>query len=179
VVFNSLLLLYLTYLLRTREVWAIFLTFSALTLLTANMPQSLELRYYLYWMIILVSLNAYLVMQLPPTSSARRWVNVTSLGSVAAGAMLIVILVTRGMYVSPSFYTFAELRKQHVDPQIIKTLHAEKGRTCLYRTPWTFLYAASLNMPVDYAIREGSAQTIEECGNYQLRPEWIVWGGGY
>lgn len=167
VVFNLILLGYLLYRLRSLETKIIGLAFLTLTLLTANMPQSLELRYYLYWMLILVSCNAYLVLQLPAT----RWLNAQMLGSVAAVATLTVILVTRGMYVYPSFFTVEDLHQEMVDPQIIQTLHAEKGKTCFYRTPWILLYAPVFNSPNNYSIKEGA--TVEECGaGYQFKPEW-------
>lgn len=174
VIFNLLLLLYLLYRFRSRETWIISLGMVGLTGLTAVMPQSLELRYYLYWMIILVSCNAYLVTQIRPTLPDYKFVNVTTLASVAAVAMVTVILVTRGMYVYPSFYTFAKLQQHRVDSQIVKTLHTEQGKMCFDRTPWTFLYSAIFHPPLDYSIREGRDEpTVEECGNYQLKPEWM------
>lgn len=169
VIFNLILFGYLLYRLRTSEAKIMGLSFLALTVLTANMPQSLELRYYLYWMLILVACNAYLVLQL--RESATRWINAQMLGGVAATATVVVVLVTRGMYVFPSFFTVTDLHREQVDPQIIQTLHAEKPKACFYRTPWILLYAPVFNPPNNYSIKEGA--TAEECGaDYQFKPEW-------
>ena len=179
VVFNVLLLLYLTYRLHSRESWIIFLSIIGLTGFTAIMPQSLELRYYLYWMLILVSSNAYLVMKIHATMPNNQWIHPATLGSVAATAMLTVILVTRGMYVYPSFFTFKDLHQEQVDPKIINMLHTQKGQFCFHRAPWTFLYSAIFNPPLDYAIREGKEweKSEKECGNYQLPSEWLKSAG--
>ena len=179
VVFNVLLLLYLTYRLHSRESWIIFLSIIGLTGFTAIMPQSLELRYYLYWMLILVSSNAYLVMKIHATMPNNQWIHPATLGSVAATAMLTVILVTRGMYVYPSFFTFKDLHQEQVDPKIINTLHTQKGQFCFHRAPWTFLYSAIFNPPLDYSIREGKEweKSEKECGNYQLPSEWLKSAG--
>jgi len=175
VVFNLLLLLYLTYRLHSRESRIILLSFIGLTGFTAIMPQSLELRYYLYWMLLLVSSNAYLVMQLHAAIPNNRWIHPATFGSVAALAMLTVILVTRGMYVHPSFFTFKDLQQEQVVPEIINTLHTQKGQFCFHRAPWTFLYSAIFNPPLDYAIREGKEweKSEKECGNYRLPSEWL------
>ena len=175
VIFNVLLLFYLAYRLNSRESKIILFSFIILTGFTAIMPQSLELRYYAYWMILLVSCNAYLVLQIQPTAADYKFINPATLGSVAALAMLTVILVTRGMYVHPAFFTFKDLHQEQVDPNIIKTLHSEKGQFCFYRAPWTFLYSAIFNPPLDYTIREGRdwEKSELECSNYKLPSDWL------
>jgi hypothetical protein len=137
--------------------------FAVLTAVTALLPQSHELRYYLYWMLVLVSLNLILACQrerlaLSPSPPA--------LGAAGAGALLIVLAVTRCGYVYPSGSSFATLLHDKVDPATLERIR-DGGQACLSREPWTILYAATFHPPSRYAIQE--TERKEDCGAYR----WI------
>src|SRR4051794_25273954 len=81
------------------------LGFAVLTAVTAALPQSHELRYYLYWMIVLVSLNLILASR----EGARVGLTPPALGAACALALSVVLAVTRCGYAYPSGSTFTEL----------------------------------------------------------------------
>ena len=135
------------------------LGFGLLTLVTAVLPQSHELRYYLYWMIVLVSLNLSLVCARP--DAQRR---APALGAACALALGVVLAVTRAGYAYPSGSTFAEILESKVDAAILGRVH-DGDRICLSKEPWTFLYAAPFHAPRRYAVRE--ADRREACGDHR------------
>lgn len=135
------------------------LAFAGLTAVTAVLPQSHELRYYLYWMIVLVSLNLSLVGARP---DAARWA--PALGAACAVALGIVLAVTRAGYAYPSGSTFAELVESKVDAALLARIR-DGDRVCLSREPWTFLYAARFHPPRRYAVRETDGR--EACGDHR------------
>src|SRR6185312_14277673 len=113
------------------------------TLLAANVPQSHELRYYMYWMIVLVSLNLWLM----PERQAP------ALGAACAAFLGVVLWVTRAGYAYPSGSTFQELVSERVDARVLDQIH-DGDRVCLSRQPWTFLYAAPFHAPRRYSVKE-------------------------
>ena len=135
------------------------LAFAGLTAITAVLPQSHELRYYLYWMIVLVSLNLSLVCARPDASRAA-----PALGVACAVALGVVLAVTRAGYAYPSGSTFAEIVASKVDAGVLARLR-EGDRVCLSKEPWTFLYAAPFHPPRRYAVRETDRR--DECGEHR------------
>ena len=122
--------------------------------LTSVMPQCHELRYYLYFMLLLVCLNLALwARELP------RVVPFAALLALAA-----VVWSTRAAYLYPSGDSFATLLASRVDARIVES--AAPGETiCVSRDPWTFLYAAPFHPTYAhkrYLVQE--AVTKEECG---------------
>ena len=128
--------------------------FAVLTAMTSVMPQSHELRYYLYWMMVLVSLNLALLARRPARDA-------NAFGVACACALLVVLGVTRAWYVYPSRRSFAWLVHEKVRPAMIE--HIREGeRVCFYAEPWTFLYASTFHAPSHYAVREG--ESASQCG---------------
>jgi len=107
------------------------LGFAGLTFVTAFMPQSHELRYYLYWMLVLVSVNLVLL------GRARA----PFAGVACAAALAVVVGVTRGGYLYPTGSSFPELLQKKVAVSVLAGI-ADGERICLNREPWTALYAA-------------------------------------
>lgn len=157
VVFHLAILAWTTFRDRSRAVRLVTATFAALTLVTAHLPQSHELRYYLFWMILLVSLNLILASRDRVTAGLSR----LALGVVCAAALGVVIASTHTWYVYPWGPTFAELLRTKVDPVLVRRV-GETGSACIAREPWTFLYAPTFHLPARYSIRE--AETRADCG---------------
>jgi hypothetical protein len=135
------------------------LAFAGLTVVTAVLPQSHELRYYLYWMIVLVALNLSLVCARPDAD--RR---APALGAACALALGVVLAVTRAGYAYPSGSTFAEIVAAKVDAGVLGRVR-EGDRVCLSKEPWTFLYAAPFHAPRRYSVRETDRR--EDCGDHR------------
>lgn len=143
---------------RAREARVAGALFAGLTAVTAFMPQSHELRYYLHWMLILVSLN--LILACRPRGAGERALSPQALGVGSALALGVVLAVTRCGYVYPSGSTFAELLKSKVDPVALGQIR-EGDQVCLAREPWNILYAATFHPPARYRVKE--AEQKEQC----------------
>jgi hypothetical protein len=151
---------------RSRQVRVTALAFAGFTLVVANLPQSHELRYYLGWMIVLVSLNLGLACGRDEPASWQP----PALGSACAAFLAVVLAVTRCGYVYPSGSTFAELTRDKVDARVIEQI-GEGERVCLRREPWTFLYAAPFHPPRRYAVKESeTGDTGNACGEHRWIP---------
>lgn len=157
VVFNLGLLGFRAYKDRSRRVRAAAIGFALLTLLAAHVPQSHELRYYMYWMIVLVSLNLWLT----PAQHAPR------LGAACVVFLSLVLWSTRAGYAYPSGSTFRELVNEKVDARVLEQIH-DGDEVCLARQPWTFLYAAPFHPGRRYSLKE--AETEADCGRYRFIP---------
>lgn len=132
------------------------LAFAALTAAASLLPQSHELRYYMFWIIVLVSLNLMLLAGVVRPAFV--------VGVVSAAALGVVLAVTRAGYAYPSGSTFAELLRDKVDADVMARIH-DGDRVCLQKEPWTFLYAARFHPPKRYAVKE--VERREECGDYR------------
>ncbi len=132
----------------TRRVRAPALGFAGLTLVVSVMPQCHELRYYMAWMIVLVSVNLWLA------PSPRL------LAIVSSASVLAVLLVTRAGYAYPSGSTFAELVEEQVDPRVLGRVR-DGDRVCVQKEPYDLLWAAPFHPPRDYVVKE--AESREDC----------------
>jgi hypothetical protein len=161
VVFHLALLAWRAWRDRSRKMRAAAIGFALLTLLSAHVPQSHELRYYMHWMIVLVSLNLWLASD---REDAAKWT--PALGAACLAFLAVVLAVTRAGYAYPSGSTFAELVKDKVDARVLEQIH-DGDRVCIAKQPWTFLYAAPFHPGRRYTVRE--AVTREDCGDFR----WI------
>jgi hypothetical protein len=139
---------------RDRVVRVACLGFLAMTAIVSVLPQSHELRYYLGWMIVLVALNLHLAS----LRSARP--DGTLMGLACAGALGVVLMVTRCEYAYPSGRSFDALVRVEVDDAILGKVH-DGEEVCVRRAPWNFLWASRFHAPRNYAVRE--AVTPAEC----------------
>ncbi len=142
---------------RTTRVAAI--CFALFTALTSVMPQAHELRYYMGWMLVLVATNRWLACREGAPPWRARWLGVSS-----TLALVVVIVVSRGVFVYPSGSTFADLLGQKVDPRSIDGI-ADGERVCVRRAPLDMLWAARFHPPRRYVVKE--AEEPDECRGYR------------
>jgi hypothetical protein len=145
---------------RSRTARTAGVAFAVLTAAMANLPQSHELRYYLCWMMVLASLNLWLVCDGERAREGGGW-RAPALGVACTGFLAVVLWVTRCGYVYPSGTTFAELLREKVDAAVVEQI-GEGERVCLRREPHTFLYAAPFHPGKRYVVKEAEGE--EECG---------------
>jgi hypothetical protein len=146
---------------RSRQARVAGVAFALFTVLVALVPQSHELRYYMCWMMVLVSLNLWLGC----AGAGDGW-RAPAMGIACTGFLVVVLGVTRGIYVYPSGRTFAALLRDKVDARTLEQIREGEG-VCLRREPHTFLYAAPFHPGRRYVVKE--AESPEECGDYR----WI------
>ena len=150
VVVNVVALLVAAFVRRTREAKVAAMFEGGATVVASLMPQSHELRYYMFWMLLLVSLN------LVVWSRERR----AFTGLVALAAFAIVGWSTEGTYLYASGDSFATFLAAKVDRAALERITPSE-RVCVDRQPWTFLYAPRFHPERDYSVQE--AEGADEC----------------
>ena len=135
--------------------------------ITACAPQSHELRYYLYWMLALVSLNLYLVTGAEQLSlSQRQLLTQQKLGLVCLVFLVVVIRQTNGVYIKPNGYSLEKHLRYMVDPQILRQIQPGE-KVCLinksnqYRK--TNGYPVYFHPQLGYSYGIKSALDASEC----------------
>jgi hypothetical protein len=132
---------------RTREAIAAAALFAVVTVVAALVPQSHELRYYMHWMMLLVSLALVLWARDRPLLT----------GLVATSALAIVAWSTDAGYLYPSGSTIDELVTARVDRRTIDAARPGQ-RLCVARRPFTILYAPLFHARKDYAVQEAATE---------------------
>ena len=147
---NVAALLLAVFVQRSRESKVAFWFAGGATLVASLMPQSHELRYYMFWMLLLVGLNLVVWSRVRPITT----------GLVAAAALAIVAWSTGGAYLYASGDSFATLVSNSVDRAALERIGPGE-RVCVSRAPWTFLYAPRFHPERRYSVQE--AEGAEEC----------------
>jgi hypothetical protein len=150
VVVNVVALLFAAFVRRTREAKVAAWFAGGATIVASLVPQSHELRYYLFWMLLLVAMNLIV------WSRERR----AFTGVVALGAFAIVAWSTDGTYLYASGDSFAKFLAAKVDRAALERV-VPGERVCVDRQPWTFLYAPRFHPERSYAVQE--AEGPDEC----------------
>ena len=152
VVFQVLLLIYLIVKNFNRHTKLAGIVVLVMSVVAANFPQSHELRYFMYWMMVLISLNLYLV-----THYQDSLVKPTRVGLISLIALIIVGVKTNFVYLKPSFNTLAVFKDKYINREIIAQI--EPGdRLCLpNQYPYAFGYTSWFHPKLDYSysIRSG------------------------
>jgi hypothetical protein len=168
ILFNIGLLLYLclhkNFVTRTYTI----ISFGIISIVTSIMPQSHELRYYMYWVIFLVSLNMYLI------ASNNDWemkkpifIDKTKMALSSVFFLFIVAFSTKFTYLLPHFFTLSSI-KQNVDIQVLAKIESsEEQNFCLVgKQPFSFLYTSYFQQQSKYNLK--ATYKKEQCGNYKI-----------
>ena len=159
VVVNVLALVLAAFVRRSREAKVALLFTGGATLVASLVPQSHELRYYLFWMLLLVSLNL-IVWSRGREHDVRAARATTAMALVASLALVVVAWSTGGTYLYASGDSFAQLVAAKVDRAALDRISPGE-RVCIPRQPWTFLYAPRFHPGRRYAVQE--AESADEC----------------
>jgi hypothetical protein len=191
VVFNLLLLIGLTIreqlLNRTsadnkcRKAITALIILLLVSLIPANFPQSHELRYFMFWMITLVSLNLSLVSELQ--NQGIGWLKVKYLGLVYLLFMAIVWVKIDNAYFYPNFRTIERYLKNNVKAELVEQMIPNQ-RTCLIArhaivkpnaVPFAsianaFFYSSYFHPEIKYDYSVQAAIAPEDCGKLTMIP---------
>jgi hypothetical protein len=144
---------------RSREAIAAASGLAVMTLLVSVIPQSHELRYHIYWMIVLVSINLWLAARPGATL-----IGPLGLGAVSLVALGVVVAVSRGVFLTPRSETFEELIARRAPRSAIAKI-AEGSTACIERPGSSLLWAAPFHPPRQYRIQAGSTE-VRECSKH-------------
>lgn len=148
--FHVLLFLWLVRRLDGRERVAAITLAGVSTLTAALMPASHLLRYYMFWFIVLISLNLHFISR-----SRQEWPGL-ALGAVCLGFFLVVVDASDQNFMHPRFQSMQELLDERVDPRILAQLR-ESNTACLAldHADQPFLYASLWHPGTDFRITAG------------------------
>ncbi len=155
VVFNLLLFIYLCWQNFDLESRVAAIIMGLMTLFTPLLPQAYELRYYMYWMMVLVSLNCYLTCRLVKQKPSQKFINPKNLALVATVFMVIFITKTRYFFTIPEFASFDEQvqRTDIIDQDLLRSIN-DGEKVCLVgKAPHPFLYTSYFHPPYEYSIK--------------------------
>ena len=155
VILNILLLGYIILQDRCRETITAVILVVIMSVVAANYPQSHELRYFIYWMISLVSINLYLVSRYERSNAASspkksKLLNSQNIGIVCLLALTVVITKTEFMYVKPSFYTLSKHITNNIDNGVLSQIKPGDEVCLVGKYPYTFLYASKFHPQLNY-----------------------------
>jgi hypothetical protein len=155
VVFNLALLGILAWQFWGKETQVALIVFGLMTSVTVWMPQSYELRYYMYWMIVLVSLNAYLVCRFSEQHArSRNPLKPEYFGLVALVFMLIFVQKTNKFFTLPAFQDLnQQLTTDLVKPHVFEQIQDGDHVCIVGQTPNTFLYNSYFHSGRNYSVR--------------------------
>ncbi len=177
-----------------KATWAV-LVVVAMSLIPLNFPASHELRYFLYWMITLVSLNLYLLLS-PGNNQfiLDKWVRVKSIRWIYLIFITIVLIKTSNRAIIPSFFTldkyvdlgvnkeFLSQIKPHQEICLISQHMGEDVQTAdKAALKYAFLYTSYFHpeLESDYSIKVGGYYPNHEvfdlkmCGDRKIIPDNI------
>jgi hypothetical protein len=159
------------------------LTAIAMSLPPLNFPQSHELRYFMYWMISLVSLNLYLVALPKNLRLLGKWLQPKYMGLVYAIFLTIVLIKTQGFYVKPSFLSEAQYVNLGVKQQFLSKIQPG-DRVCLIAKhigenvkdepivalKYVFAYSSYFHPEINYDYSIQAALQPKFCGDRKIIP---------
>jgi hypothetical protein len=162
--------------------WA-FITAIAMSIVPMNFPESQELRYFMYWMICLVSLNLYLVSLPKNRKLLGRWLQPKYMGLIYAIFLTIVLVKVGNLYVKPSFFTLDKYIAFGVKPGFMNQIQANE-QVCLLSKhigedvqaaptaalKYAFLYSSYFHPELDYNYSIQAALNPEACGDRKIIP---------
>jgi hypothetical protein len=170
VLLNLFLFVALQWKTRQRFGWKPIAFMATLSLATSVLPDSQELRYYMYWIISLVVMN--LIMANHGFNSKNRRILRTIIASISLSCMLFVFLATGFRYVQPLHVdTPSVVRGIGVDKELSNMgIHPNEAICVLGKNRFTFLYSPYFNPNLEsrlhYKIVEGYVQ--EDCSDLRV-----------
>ncbi len=142
-----------------------------LSLLTTFLPFAYQLRYYMYWIIVLISLNLYLLVN-HYSVNENKWLKPQNYGYVATVVLMIFAILTRWEFTYPNAMSLEKFMSSRVDQAIIADIK-ENEEVCLVGfTPLTFLYNPRFHEGRNYSLKAefnlSEEEVKEKCGNRRI-----------
>ncbi len=171
---------------RSKTAQLALITAILMSLVPMNFPQSHELRYFMFWMISLVSLNLSLVSR-PRNSNQWRWLQPKYIGLVYALFLMIVLSKIGGLYAKPMFYNLETQILRGVKPEFLSQIQpddqvcliskhiGEDARTApIAALKYAFLYSSHFHPELNYNYSIKAAFDPASCGNLHQIPEKLL-----
>ncbi|MGK7885250.1 MAG: hypothetical protein AB4057_11570 [Crocosphaera sp.] len=164
VVFNLFLFLYLCIRNFNHQSKIAVILMIMMTVFTPLMPQAYELRYYMYWMIVFVALNCYLLCNNLEALPDKRIVKPQYFALVAAAFMLIFMEKTNYFFTKASFSPLSDYIKPNVSQEVLAQIEDGESVCLVGKVPHTFFYNSYFHPTRDYSIK----------GEFDISPEYVA-----
>ncbi|MDJ0898393.1 MAG: hypothetical protein QNJ55_06245 [Xenococcus sp. MO_188.B8] len=143
-----------------------------MSVVPANFPQGHELRYFMYWMISLVSINLYLVSHYERSPNNFRWLRSKYIGLVFALFLAIVLSKIGYFYAKPVFYSLDEHIQATVNPEVMSQINPG-DEVCIIGKDGLlhrlFQYASEFHPELNYSYSVKGALNPKECAGLEKR----------
>ncbi|MEL7075549.1 MAG: hypothetical protein AAGM46_06450 [Cyanobacteria bacterium J06582_2] len=156
----------------------------AMSIVPLNFPQSHELRYFMYWMICLVSLNLSLVSLPKNRQLWGKWLQPKYLGLVYAVFLTTVMVKTNAFYLKPALVSQEQYLSLGINPQYLSQIQPNE-KVCLMSRhigedaptarvvalKYAFIYSSYFHPEIgsNYSIQ--AALHRESCGDRRIIPD--------
>lgn len=153
VIFNILLFFWLSSQLKLGKKVNLSFVF-IMSIITPFFPFAYQLRYYMYWIITLITLNLYLSLKLINSKNKSNWFKLNYIGYVGTVIMLIFCILTRWEYTYPHPLSLAKfMNEERVNPEIIANIKDNDSVCLVGFTPLTFLYNSQFHQGKHYSVK--------------------------
>lgn len=170
VVFNLLLFAWLCRK-NNPETRTALIFFVVMTLITPFLPFAYQLRYYMYWIMVLISFNLYLLIA-EYNLTKNRWLKPQNYGYVGVIVMMIFAILTRWEFTYPNSMSLDKFMIDRVDQNVINMLEEKKEACLVGFTPLTFLYNSQFHEGKNYHIKAefslSEEEVKEKCGDLPI-----------
>ena len=153
----------------------------AMSIVPLNFPQSHELRYFMYWMMCLVSLNLYLISLPKNRQLWGRWLKPKYMGLIYTMFLMVVMVKTNWFFVKPSLITLDQYVGFGVKQDYLNQIQPN-DRVCLVSRhlgedvqlspsvalKYAFVYSSYFHPELDYDYGVQAALTPDACGDRQI-----------
>ena len=151
VVFNIVLFFWLCFNIKSETKMALGLVI-IISIITPFLPFAYQLRYYMYWIITLITLNIYLSLKC--VNLNNNWLKPDHLGYVGVIIMLIFCILTRWDYTYPNPLSLAKFMNEgRVNPEIFAKIKENESVCLVGFTPLTFLYNPQFHQGKNYFVK--------------------------
>ncbi|MEB3312051.1 MAG: hypothetical protein VKJ02_17635 [Snowella sp.] len=137
-----------------------------LSVITAFMPFSYQLRYYSYWIIVLIVLNLYLIKLEAENSNRNRnyyQIKLQHYGLVSVSILFIFLSLTRWDFTYPRSNFLDGYLAQNVDVKTLSELKDNQDYCLVNFSPHTFLYNSRFYPQRNYSIKN----------EFDISPEYL------
>jgi len=140
--------------------------FVLLSVLTSVLPQSHELRYYMYWIIVLITLNFYLLVR--ARGDAGMGFGAPHLGIISCAMLITTVALTKAVYIRPTTQATTVAITESIEPAIRAAVEKNPEICVLGMTNLFLLYADEFHPSLQYSVK--AAYYPPQCGSRLVLP---------
>ncbi|MEM8675311.1 MAG: hypothetical protein AAGF83_15765 [Cyanobacteria bacterium P01_G01_bin.67] len=139
------------------------------SLYTANFPQSHELRYLMFWMITLVSLNLHLIFSLQ--NLVLKWIKLRNFKLIYLLFFIVVCIRIEHFYLKPDFRSLEVYLHKIVNLEILGQITPNETNCITKKSAaiqHIFYYSSYFHPEINYDYSIKAAADIEACGTDRI-----------